>query len=173
MSAATIRGSYSDTRIIPDTGNPATAFVDQSALVIKLTHWTGSEFQTEVVAGEGTGAWVRLAFNSDQVPFVFWTLGNSLKVAVRSAPITEAGTWSAGVIDNSAVAPRAVEVAVNPLDQILVSYVTDAAATGRTRIAYCDTGCASATDFQAMTSNPYVENTNNIANMTSTGAPWC
>ena len=89
--AGTIRGSFSDTKMIPGTSNPATAFVDQSNLVIKLVYFNGSQNVTEVVSGDGTGAWVRLAFTSNGTPYIFWAFGANVKVAIRNAPITTPG----------------------------------------------------------------------------------
>ena len=171
--AGTIRGSFSDTKMIPGTSNFATAFVDQSNLVIKLVYSNGSKNITEVISGDGTGAWVRLAFTSNGTPYIFWTLGGNVKVAIRSAPISTAGaSWTGGVIDTG-TAPRALEVSVNPLDQILLSFVTDTAVAGRPKMLYCDVGCTAVTDFQTMTTNPFIENTNVVAAIVGTGAAWC
>lgn len=172
--AGTIRGSYSDAKVAPTNAYPATAFVDQTNFVLKFSYWNGSAFSTEVIAGDGAATFVRLAFTSDSKPFVVWTSGTSLKAAVRSAAITSSsGTWTAGILDNTGVAPRAVEVAVNPLDQIMVSYLSDTAVAGRAKFAYCDTGCASPNDFRLMGTNPWVENANIVAAQTGTGAGWC
>lgn len=172
--AGTIRGSYSDAKVAPTNAYPATAFVDQTNFTLKFSYWNGSAFSTEVIAGDGAATFVRLAFTSDSKPYVVWASGTTLKAAVRSAAITSStGTWNAGILDNTGVAPRAIEVAVNPLNQIMVSYLTDTAATGRAKFAYCDANCASPTDFRLMGTNPWVENVNIIAAQTGTGAGWC
>jgi hypothetical protein len=103
---------------------------------------------------------------------VFWTQGANLKMAIRSAALASAGTWSAGTIDTG-VAPRAVEVSVNPLDQVGVVFATDTAATGRVKFLYCDAPCAGASTFQTMSATPFIENTNVVAAEVSTGISWC
>ena len=170
--AAVARGSYSDTKMIPTTSSPATAYIDQTGNNIKITYPNGATWATEVVAGDGTGAFLRLAFTSAKIPFVFWTLGANLKVAIRSAALGTTGTWTAGVIDTG-TAPRAVEVSVNPLDQIGVVFITDTAVAGRPKFLYCDTGCNSPTSFQTMSSSPFLENTNVVAAEVATGMAWC
>lgn len=169
---AVARGLYSDTKMIPGTSNPSTAFVDQSALVIKFSYFNGSEFVTETVSGDGTGAFVRLAYLSDGVPMVFWTLGANLKVAIRSAAAGTPGTWTAGIIDTG-VASRAVEVSVNPLNQVLVGFLTDTAATGHPKFLYCNSPCTSPANFQTMTPNAFIEATAITAAQVATGAAWC
>lgn len=170
--AGVARGLYSDTKMIPGTSSPATAFADQSALVLKLSYWNGSKFATEIVSGDGAASAVRLAFQSDGTPFVFWTLGTAVKVAIRSAPISSPGIWNAGAID-SGTAPRALEVSINPLGQIGVVFLTDTATTGRAKFLYCDSPCTSTSGFQPMAPNPYIENTAIVAAQTATGLGWC
>ena len=170
--AAVVRGLYSDTKMIPGTTNPSTAFVDQFALVIKFSYYNGSEFVTEPVASDGTGAFVRLAYQTNGIPMVFWTFGTNLKVAIRSAAPGTAGTWNAGVIDTG-VAPRAVEVSVNPLNQVIVGFMTDTATTGHPKFVYCSSSCTSASAFQTMTPNPYIENSAITAAQTAIGVAWC
>ncbi|MEO5668312.1 MAG: hypothetical protein ABIR96_09655 [Bdellovibrionota bacterium] len=170
--AAVARGLYSDTKIDPVSSNSATAFVDQSALSLKLVYWNGTRFVREIVSGDGNGAFVRLVFRSDGTPVVLWTLGISVKAAVRSAPLGTPGYWVAGVIDTG-TAPRALEVSINPLNQISAVFLTDAAATGRAKYLYCDAPCASPSNFQAMAPNPYIENTNINVSETATGVAWC
>ena len=170
--ATVARGLYSDTKMIPGTSSPSTAFIDQSAVGIKYSYWNGSQFVTEIVSGDGTAAFLRLAYQPSGIPMIFWTLGGNVKVAIRSTAPPQAGTWSAGIMDTG-VAPRALEVAVNPLGQILVSFLTDTAATGRIKFSYCNAGCTSSVDFQTMSPNPYIDNTNLVAAETATGAAWC
>lgn len=170
--AAVARGLYSDTKMIPGTSSPASAFTDQSALVIKLSYWNGSRFVTEVVSGDGGASSVRLVFQADGTPFVFWTFGTSVKVAIRSAPLLTPGFWNAGVIDTG-TAPRALEVSINPVGQIGVVFLTDTAVGGRAKFLYCDAPCTGTSGFQPMAPNPYIENTNIVAAQTATGIGWC
>lgn len=170
--AAVARGAYSDTKITPGTSSPVTAFVDASALSIKLAYWNGSNFSTEVIAADGAATFVRLAFLSNKTPIVFWALGGNLKAAIRTSPLGNSGTWRADVIDTG-VAPRAIEVSVNPLDQVAVTFLTDTAVTGRAKFLYCDSPCSSPAGFQTMNTNAYIENTNLIAAQVATGSAWC
>lgn len=167
------RGIYSDAKVIPGTPYPAVAYADPGSLVLKFTFWNGTNYATEPVSGDNGAAFVRLAFLSNGTPIVLWTLGVNLKAAVRSAPVsTASATWAAGVIDTG-TAPRAVEIAVNPLDQVGVSFLTDSATGGRAKFLYCDATCAGPANFVTMSPNPYIEATNIIANQTATGMAWC
>lgn len=167
------RGVYSDTKVIPGTSYPAIAYTDPGSLVLKFTYWNGTNYATEAVAGDNAAAFVRLAFLSNGTPIVVWTLGVNLKAAVRSAPVsTASATWTAGVIDTG-TAPRAAEIAVNPLDQVGVSFLTDSAASGRAKFLYCDAPCTGPANFVTMSPNPYIEATNIVANQTATGMAWC
>ncbi len=170
--AAVARGSYSDMQMIPGTSSPSMAYVDAGSITLKFNYWTGTSFQTEVISGDGTGAFVRLAYLSNGIPIVFWTLGGNLKVAIRSAAPPYSGTWSAGVIDLS-TAPRSLEVSVNPMNQVGVVYVSDTAVAGRVKFLYCDAPCSSPTNFQSMVATPYIENTNVVAAEVATGVGWC
>ncbi len=170
--AAVARGSYSDMKIISGTSSPSMAYVDAGSITLKFNYWTGTSFQTEVISGDGTGAFVRLVYLSNGIPIVFWTLGGNLKVAIRSAAPPSSGIWSAGVIDSS-TAPRSLEVSVNPMDQVGVVYISDTAVAGRVKFLYCDTPCVSPTNFQTMVATPYIENTNVVAAEVATGIGWC
>lgn len=166
------RGGYSDTRLIPNSSNTAVAYADAGSLTLKLTYWNGSQFSTEIISGDGAGTFVRLAFLLNGTPLVFWAQGGNLKVAIRSAALTSSGTWSTGVIDTG-TAPRAIEVSVNPLDQVGVSFLTDTAAAGKPKFLYCSAPCNSPSGFQTMTPNAYIENSTLLAAQTSTGMGWC
>ncbi len=150
------------------------AFVDQTNLIIKFSYMTGSgQMVVEPVAGDGAAAFVRLGFLSTGIPIVAWTSGAYVKVAVRSAATSTAtATWSAGVVETT-VAPRALEMAVSPLDQVLLSYVSDTATAGRPKIAICDAPCSAPSGFLPMNTTPQVENTAVIAATMGTGAAWC
>ena len=166
------RGGYSDLKMIPGTSNPSIAYIDAGSLSIKFSYWNGTNYVNEVVSGDGTATFVRLAYLSSGVPLVFWAQGIYVKTAIRSAAPTSSGTWTAGVID-SGTAPRALEVSVNPLDQVGLVYLTDSAVGGRVRFAYCDAPCSGASSFQTMVATPYIENTNLISTEVATGMAWC
>jgi len=170
--AGVARGVYSDTKMIPSTSNPATAFTDPSAVSIKISFYNGTRFVREIVSGDGAASFVRLAFQSNGTPMVFWTLGANLKAAIRTAPLGSPGSWYASVIDTG-VAPRAPEVSVNPLNQVALVYLTDTATTGRVKFLYCDAPCTNPAAFQVMAPNPYIENTNITAAQTAIGVAWC
>jgi hypothetical protein len=170
--AASARGSYSDLALSPSTDALGGAYFDASSLSVKFSYWTGENFSTEVIAGEGVAAFVKLVYSPDGKPVVFWTQGTSVKAAFRSTPPPAVGTWSAGVIDTG-VAPRALDAAVNPLGQIGVTFLTDTATTGRPKFLYCDTPCTGPSSFQIMTPNPYVDNTAIIATQVNSSVAWC
>ncbi|MEK6773019.1 MAG: hypothetical protein AABY64_03685 [Bdellovibrionota bacterium] len=170
--AAVARGSYSDVQMIPGTSSPSIAYIDAGSATLKFNYWTGTSFQTEVISGDGTGAFVRLSYLSTGIPIVLWTLGGNVKVAIRSAAPPALGIWVAGVID-SATAPRSIEVSINPLDQVAVTYISDTAVAGRVKFLYCDAPCSSPTNFQSMVATPYIENTNVVAAEVATGVGWC
>ena len=72
------------------------------------------------------------------------------------------------------VAPRALEVSVNPMDQILLSYVTDTASTGRPKMLYCDVGCTSPRRFSGDDDQSLSLRTRLVvAAIVGTGAAWC
>lgn len=171
-ASTTTRGLYSDTKIIPGSSDSAVAYVDQSNAVLKILYTNHSKNVTEVISGDGAGAFVRLAFLSSGAPIVLWTQGTYLKAAIRSAPAGATGVWTAGIIDTG-VAPRAVEISVNPLDQVAVSFINGTATSGRPKFLYCDAPCSNPAGFRTMTPNPYIENTAVIAAQTSTGIGWC
>lgn len=167
------RGVYSDAKVVPGTSQPAFAYTDPGSLVLKFTYWNGANYVTEVVSGDNGAAFVRLAFLSNGTPIVLWTFGTNLKAAVRSAPVTTASaTWTAGVIDTG-TAPRAPEIAVNPLDQVAVLFLTNSATAGRAKFLYCDAPCAGPSNFVTMSPNAYIEDVAIIANQTATGVAWC
>ena len=179
------RGLHSDTKMIPGTRQPVTAYYDGSATggtaQVKLSWWSGSTFRVESVAGDsrvavGSATSVRLAFLSNGRPMVFWTTASTtVKAAMRSAPLTSAGTWSAAVIDTvSGGLNRSLEVSVSPLDHVGLIYLTNSAVGGRARFIYCSAGCSSLAGFTAMTAGTdTIEASNIIANYAATGIGWC
>lgn len=183
--AAVGRGLHSDTKVIPGTRQPATAYYDGSATggaaALKLAWWDGTNFQVENVAGDmrvaaGSATWVRLAFLTNGKPMVFWTTGSTgVKGAMRSAALGTAGTWTATVLDNvTGAATRALEVSVSPLNQVGLIYLTNTSTAGRARFIYCDSNCASIASFTAMSAEAdTIEAANVIAAYMETGVAWC
>ncbi|OFZ79212.1 MAG: hypothetical protein A2583_00965 [Bdellovibrionales bacterium RIFOXYD1_FULL_53_11] len=167
------RGFFSDTRINPVNNYPAVAYFDTGTngvpggkAAIMLSYWNGTRWTQEVVAGEalvsnaaGSGQHLKLAFLSDGTPMVFWTslITTAVRMAGRSVPLTSttSATWTAGAIDVSpAAAPSAMEVAVNPLDQVGVHYMhTSTGTTMRGRFVYCLSNCKSNSNYYAMASS--------------------
>lgn len=184
-STNTGRGLWSDTKVIPGTRLPATAFYDGSATggaaSVKLTWWNGSKFIVESVAGDsrvtvGSATYVRLAFLADGRPLVFWTTGSTIvKGAVRSASLSSAGTWASAVVDTvPGAASRALEVAVSPQNQVGLIYLTNTTTAGRARFIYCASGCGNLSQYVAMNSNAdTIEASNVIAATQATGIAWC
>ena len=172
-AAATQRGTFSDIAMIPSTSYYATVYNDPNAIAIKLSYWNGSNYVIETVSGEGAGTFIKLAFRSDGVPFVFWVSGTRVRGASRSLALTTSdGVWTGATIDTG-VAPRALDASVSPNNDILLTFLTGTAATVRGKIAICPGTCASATGFLTMTPNAYVENTNVVTAGFQTGAAWC
>ncbi len=179
------RGLWSDTKMIPGTRRPATAYYDGSATGgsqnLKLSWWNGQSFQVESVAGDsrvaaGSATFVRLAFLSNGRPMVFWTTGGTIvKGAIRSAALTSVGTWTAAVLDTVAgAATRALEVSVSPLDHVGIIYLTNTTTAGRSRFIYCDAGCSSLASMTAMTTGSgTVEAANVTAAYNGSGVAWC
>lgn len=179
------RGLYSDLKLIPGTRQAAIAYYDGSATggtaSIKLSWWNGSSFQVESVVGDnrvgvGSATWVRLAFLSNGKPMVFWTNGSTnVKGAVRSAALSSNGTWTAAVIDTvTGAATRALEVAVSPIDQVALIYLTNSTTAGRARFLHCNANCSILSNFVAMNAeSDTIEASNVIASFMDTGVAWC
>jgi hypothetical protein len=186
------RGLFSDTKIIPTTQNPATAFVDSTTtggkLAVMITWYDGENFQVEAVSGTGyagtpgTATFVRLAFLTQgsyaKIPMVFWTdASNSVAMAMRSAPLGTSGTWTHKVLETlSGATTRALEVEVSPADHVGLIYISAAnLGIGYPRFMYCDAPCTSVNSFLAMdATNNGIDGTNTaIVNTVGTGIAWC
>lgn len=182
------RGLWSDTKIIPGTQLPATAYYDGSATggtaSIKISYWDGSKFNVEHVAADrnvaaGSATWVKLAFltvgaNAGR-PIIVWTTGATLvKAAMRSAAFPGAGVWEASVIDTVAgAASRAASISVSPADDVGVAYLTNSTAEGRARFIYC-TACTALSGFVTMTAaGDNLENTTQATTLMGISTAWC
>ncbi|MBX2996461.1 MAG: hypothetical protein KF681_16690 [Bdellovibrionaceae bacterium] len=183
------RGLWSDTKVMPGTQIPATAYYDGSATggnaSLKASYWDGAKFNVETVAADtfvaaGSATWVKLAFltvgaNKGR-PLVVWTTGAlTVKAALRSAAFGSTGTWSTAVIDTlGAGATRAASVSVSPVDHVGITYLTNSTTAGRARFIYCDSPCASLAGFTTMTANTdVIENTTQAANIMGVDTGWC
>ncbi len=170
------RGNASDTKMIPGTSFPAVAYSDKGANTLKFDYWNGSEEKVEVVTGDYGVTSIRLLFTSTGIPWLFWTSsGTNVKGAVRSAAVTSAGTWKVWSIDTVAtgLSPLAVEAAINPLDQIGISYISNSvSATGRPKFLFCSR-CVDGYSFSTMAPTTYIEDTNVVTNTLQTGFAWC
>jgi hypothetical protein len=184
------RGLHSDTKVDPATGYPAVAYTEASAtggnLTISLSYWNGSEFVTEVAAGDGVGAaagsaqMIRLAFLSNGTPMIYWTTATTtgLKMVGRNVALSSstAASWTYGVIDSVSVASTAVEVAVNPLDQVGVHFMhASAIATAQGRFVYCTSNCNLPSSYSAMTTaTDFIDLVGATAGpQSSVGMAWC
>ncbi len=184
------RGLHSDVRIDPTTGYPAIAYTEASAtggnLTVMLSYWNGSRFVHEVTAGDGVGAaagsaqMIRLAFLSDGTPLIFWTTNTTVgvKMVGRSVPLSSSTTptWNFGVIDAYGVTSAALEVEVNPLDQVGVHYMhANPIATARGRFVYCMSNCENPTSYTTMAStSEFIDAVGATAGpQTSIGMAWC
>ena len=189
-TAGTGRGLWSDTKVIPGTQLPATAYYDGAATggtaSIKVSYWDGSKFNIEAVAADGfvlagSATWVKLAFlgvgaNKGR-PIIVWTTGaTTVKAAMRNVPFSSStpGVWTTRIIDTFAGGlTRAAAISVSPVDHVAVTYITNAAATGRARFIGCDAGCTALSGFTAMTGTEVIENSNQAINIMGIDTGWC
>ena len=178
------RGLWSDTKIIPGTQNPATAYYDGSATggtaSVKLSYWDGNQFNIENVAadrivGVGSASWVKLGFLSSGRPIIVWTTGSTnVKAAMRSAALGSTGTWTTAIIDNVAGnATRTASLSISPNDDVAVAYFTNTTTAGRVRFVYCS-ACSNLSNFVTMTSGTdNIDNTGPVAGLLGIGTAWC
>lgn len=184
------RGLFSDTKVDPSTGYPAVAYTEASAtggnLTVNLTYWNGTSFVTEVTAGDGvagvagTAQMIRLAFLSNGTPMIYWTTNTTvgLKMVGRNVPLSSstAGAWTYGVIDSFAITSSAVEVSVNPLNQVGAFFMhSNAIGTAQGRFVYCLTNCNVPTNYTTMlATTDFVDAVGATAgSQPSVGMAWC
>jgi hypothetical protein len=114
-------------------------------------------------------------------PMIFWTGGaiaggSFVRGAMRSTESASAGTWAvATTMDtNSAlVAPRAIDSAVSPTDQVLVGFLTDTATSGKPRVLTCEAGCSALSSFSTPVSTEVVDSALITAAQPQTGVAFC
>jgi hypothetical protein len=192
--ATTARGIYSDVRVNPVNGYPATVYVDSGAAggnqAITFSYFDGTKYQHEVIAGDaltataGSAARVRLAFLSTGQPLVYWTYATTntthfVRMAARSAALTSSAsaTWTTYLLDSVASATVAsggpIEVAVNPNDQVALVYGHSNGATQRPRSLLCSSNCAVGGNYLTMTAATDFIATASVAVATEVGVAWC
>lgn len=165
-----LRGSWSDMGIIPSTTYPASAYVDAGCNCIRYTYWDGTQWQNEVIAAATANtAFVRLAFLSTGIPIVVWSnTGAYVQMAIRSsASTTSEGTWALTTLDSSGTASRAVEIKVNPADQVAILFARNTA--GSAHLILCTSGCSSGSNYSAASSTLGTVGTTPY----SLGLGWC
>lgn len=164
------------------SANMGVAYLDSSSQSIKYSYWMGGSFKTEVVAGDVAAnvTLVKLVYLSNSPhagkPLIFWTNGaansGQIMMAARdTASLVSEGTWSVRAIDAGGGATnRALQVSVNPLDQVALVYQ---AATGpRIRFAYCSSACHDSANYISMISGDRVD-TASVASQLRLGISWC
>jgi hypothetical protein len=180
VSATNPRGTFSDVATIPGTNNYATAYFDVGTSTIKISYWDGTSFSHEVVAGDHLATYMRIVFLSSGIPLVFWTNGSTtVKMASRGTAFGTSGSWTMGIIDTVAgMASRAINVSVNPLDEVGVVYLTNTTVAAAPRFVVCSTSCSNAANYTAMTSSTMNIETSTtpaaaITGQVSIGMSWC
>jgi hypothetical protein len=173
-----IRGAFSSVAMIPTLNYPAVVYNETNATagtapMLKYMYWNGSEQKIETITAGLTTTFVKLVFLSTGKPLVFWGNGaTALYMAARStAAIDEVGTWTVTALDTTSTAIRAVDAAVNALNQVVVSFQTNTGGTAKAMI--CDgspTACDNASAYTLMTGQIDAA-VGTLAN--STGVAWC
>jgi hypothetical protein len=196
--AAVARGIWSDTKYIPASNVSGvitlSAFVgvahyDVGALALKYSFWDGSNFVTEIVAGDiaVNVTRVRLAYLSVGAnlgkPLIFYTNGSAnggqIMMAVRStASLSATGTWTVSAIDTTGgTANTGLEVSVSPVDSVALAYqASTAPAANNIRFIYCESAsdCSNSANYVPMGSSNRLDNaTNAIAGQIKLGVAWC
>lgn len=175
--ATTLRGSISDVANNPLTNFPATAYFDNSSLVIKLSYWNGQKYVHETIAGAPAVNNISLKILPSGIPVLAWTNGGvNVFLASRSDTLsTEIATWNTRALVNTAVASRAVRLDVTPTGMVGGAYLTDTAVTGKPRLILCQSQCQDLSNYQTMTvaNNIGNEATNILAAQISVGFAWC
>lgn len=152
-TAATVavRGAWSDVKIIPTTTYPASVYTDAGCACIRYTFWNGTSWKTEIISAGHTTSFtqLRLAFLSTGIPVVVWSNSTTtLQLAIRnSASTTAEGSWAITNLDTAGTAIRAVEIKVNPADQVAILYARNTA--GSSHLILCPASCSSGFNYSA------------------------
>lgn len=173
-TSAGLRGAFSDIALNPNTNLPGVVYSDTGSLILRYSFWNGSEFKSEIIAGGLTTNFPKLVYLSTGRPLVFWTNGaTSIYMASRStASITETARWTISAIDNIAtMTTRALEVSVNPLNQVGIFYISAASTLGR--FIGCSSNCETASNYTGMgVITNFITNTAS-ATANSADIKWC
>lgn len=166
-----VRGAWSDMALIPNSTYPAIAYTDAGCSCLKFTYWDGTDWTTEVIsAGSSTSySFVRLAYLSSGVPIVVWSNSTTtLQMAIRSsASLSASATWTVTNLDTAGTAIRALELKVNPNDQVAILYARNTA--GTSHLILCTSSCDSGTNYSSPSSSLGTVGTT----PQSLGLGWC
>lgn len=174
------RGTFSDIAKVPNSDNYATVYIDPATSTIKSSFWNGSNFSHEIIAGDHLASYIKIVFLSNGRPLIFWTDNSTtVKMASRSENFGTTGTWTISVLDSIAgMASRAINVSVNPLDEVAIAYLTNSTTATAARFIVCQTSCTSASNFTAMSSASMNIESNTtpsaaITSQVAIGVSWC
>jgi hypothetical protein len=146
-----VRGAWSDVKIIPTTTYPASVYTDAGCGCIRYSFWNGTTWKTEIISAGHTTSFtqLRLAFLSTGVPVVVWSNSTTtLQLAIRNSASTSAeGSWTITNLDTGGTAIRAVEIKVNPADQVAILYARNTAGTAH--LILCTSACTSGLNYSA------------------------
>lgn len=170
-NTAALRGVWSDVKTIPDTTYQAIVYTDVGCACIKYTFWNGTDWSTEVISAGSTTSFthLRLAFLSNGVPIVVWSNSlTRLQMAIRNTnDLSVQGQWSLSNLDSLGTVIRAVEIKINPDDQVAIAYARNTA--GSSHIILCAASCEVGSNY----SLPSVSLGNVGTNPNTLGLGWC
>ncbi|MBL7672359.1 MAG: hypothetical protein JNM39_17900 [Bdellovibrionaceae bacterium] len=170
-TSVAVRGIWSDIKIVPNTTYPASIYTDAGCACIRYTYWNGTDWKTEIVSAGNTTSftYLRLAFLSTGIPIAVWSNSTTtLQLAVRnSASLTTEGSWTITNLDTSGTAIRAVDLKINPSDQVAVVYARNTA--GSSHLILCTSGCTSGSNYSSPSTTLGTVGTN----PNSLGLGWC
>jgi hypothetical protein len=150
-TTAASRGAWSDIELNPDTGYLGTAYIDAGCACIRFTYWDGNNFVDEVIAAGSTTSFthIRLAYLGDGTPIVVWSNSlTRLQMAIRdSEDMSVSSTWTMKDLDTSGTIMRAIQIKVNPDDEVAIVYGRNTA--GSVHIIVCDDDCDSVANYSA------------------------
>ncbi len=173
---ATSRGLISSVKLNPVDGLPAFAYLDSAALSLRFSYKTGSSYIHEVISGyPATVNNLDMIFLSTGIPVVMWTAnGTDVLMAIRSAALPEVGTWNVRFLSSATgFASRAISLSVNSADQVIGVFLSNTAITGRAKSIICKSDCENLSQYQAMDTANFIENTAIVAAQVYTGVSWC
>ena len=166
-----VRGLWSDIKIIPSTTYPASVYTDAGCSCIRYTYWNGTDWQTEIVSAGSTTTFthIRLAYLSTGIPVVVWSNSTTtLQLAIRNtSSLTAEGSWTITNLDTAGTAVRAVDIKVNPSDQVAIVYARNTA--GSSHLILCTSGCSSGANYSSPSTTLGTVGTNPH----SLGLGWC